>query len=141
MGHSFGGRMTIQAARLDNRIKAGVDLDGKLTSDISLNGFDTPLIFIVAQKKDTKDKGRIEQLQKNMLKDAYLVIIKNADHGTFTDLNLVFKPWLYQGNIDPQKGIGITRKYIYSFFDKYLKNKSIDILKDIHYSDVEISKN
>ncbi|HLX53221.1 MAG TPA: alpha/beta hydrolase [Aquella sp.] len=132
MGHSFGGRMAIQAARWDNRIKAGVDLDGKLTSDIPLSGFDTPFMFIVAQRKDTTDQDRIEQLQKNMTKDAYLIVIKNSDHGTFTDLNLVFKPWLYQGNIDPQRGIEIIRKYIYIFFDKYLKNESNNLLKDIN---------
>ena len=141
MGHSFGGRLAVEAARHDTRIKAGIDLDGKLTPDISLSGFDTPFMFIVAQRKDTKDQDRIERLQKNITNDAYLVIIKNADHGTFTDLNLVFKPWLYQGNIDPQIGIEITRKYIYSFFNKYLKNRPINILKDIQYADVQISRN
>lgn len=141
MGHSFGGRIIVEAAMQDNRIKAGIDLDGKLTPEISLSGFDTPFMFIVAQRKDTKDQDRIEQLQKNITKDAYLVIIKNADHGTFTDLNLIFKPWLYQNNIDPQRGIEIIRKYIYTFFDKYLKNKPINILKDVYFPDVIISQN
>jgi hypothetical protein len=76
-----------------------------------------------------------------MTKDAYFIIIKGADHGTFTDLNLVFRPWLYQNNIDPVRGIEITRKYIVSFFDKYLKNKSVSLLEDITYPEVEISKN
>jgi len=121
MAHSFGGRVIIEAARQDTRIKAGVDLDGKLTSDTSLSGFDTPFMFIVAERKDTKDQNRLQQLQKTMTKDSYFIIIKGADHGTFTDLNLVFRPWLYQNNIDPAWGIEITRKYIVNFFDKYLK--------------------
>ena len=141
MAHSFGGRVIIEAARQDNRIKAGIDLDGKLTPDISLNGFDTPFMFILAERKDTKDQDILEKLHKNMLKDSYFIIIKGADHGTFTDLNLVFRPWLYQGNIDPVKGVEITRKYIVNFFDKYLKSKPVNLLKDITYPEVKISKN
>ncbi len=140
MAHSFGGRVIIEAARQDNRIKAGVDLDGKLTPDISLSGLNTPFMFILAERKDTKDQDILEKLHKNMIKDSYFIIIKGADHGTFTDLNLVFKPWLYQGNIDPDRGIEIARKYIVNFFDKYLKSKPVNLLKDITYSEVQISK-
>lgn len=129
MGHSFGGRAVVEACRKESRIKAGIDLDGKLTAQTSLVGFDTPFMFIVAERKDTKDQNRIEQLQKSMKSDAFLVIIKGADHGTFTDLNLVFKPWLYQNNIDPIEGIRIVRSLIDSFFDIYLDNNNKSLLE------------
>lgn len=128
MGHSFGGRIVIEACRKDNRIKAGLDLDGKLSANTSLAGFDTPLMFIIAERKDDKERDRIEQLQKNMTGDTFLVVIKGADHGTFTDLNLVFKQWLYQNKIDPTRGIREVRSLVEAFFNVYLKNGSKSLL-------------
>ena len=54
---------------------------------------------------------------------------------------LIFKSWLYQGNINPERGIEIARSYIVNFFDRYLQRKSINLLKDVVYPEAHISKN
>lgn len=130
MGHSFGGRIVVETCRKDNRIKAGLDLDGKLSANTSLVGFDTPFMFIIAERKDDKEQDRIEQLQKNMTA-AFLVVIKGADHGTFTDLNLVFKQWLYQNKIDPMRGIQVVRLLMDAFFNVYLNGESRSLLTSL----------
>lgn len=142
-GHSFGGRVAIEICRKDARIKAGVDLDGKLVPQTSLNGFNKPFMFILAGREELQDQKRIELLQKNIMQDSFLVIVKGADHGTFTDLNYILQPWMAQSILNPLKGIEIVRLLLVSFFNKYLKKSSTSTLEDIrlNYREVVIQKN
>jgi predicted dienelactone hydrolase len=45
-GHSFGGASAAQTCRLDNRCKAGADLDGTLYGDVIQVGLKQPFIFL-----------------------------------------------------------------------------------------------
>ncbi len=146
-GHSFGGATAVQVCRQDSRCKAGILIDGSPEGKDAQMAFDKPFMFLEASQsvdlgnyppdemlekmhmtKADVDKviidyrSAIENLFNYLLNDAYLAILKKADHMSFTDYPFLL-PSLPPGTIAPLKGIEITRKLVVDFFDVYLKNK------------------
>jgi dienelactone hydrolase len=143
-GHSFGGSTAIEAARRYKAFRAVVNLDGSLFGPNWDKPFETPSLFVVAEKQLTHEEIlnaglTIEQFDSllarrskkvfDQLKDnSFYVTVKNADHATFVDSKLIKSPLLKNG-LNPLRGIEITRTLLVDFFDHYLKNKKATILK------------
>ena len=151
MGHSLGGATTIKIARSNESIKAGVGLDSPichniydyegdestislLDSDIELDDgsdIDRPFLHIFAAKpindhsaihlKNNNFKAVIEGTEHNSF----------ADHGILKDKITVFKAkkWhLGAGCSDASSYRPEMIQLILSFFDKFLKNKPVDLM-------------
>lgn len=156
-GHSFGGSAAIEAARQNVAFKAVVNLDGLLFGSNWDKQFETPSLFVVAEKllthEDALNAGlTIEQCDNllarhskkifDQLKDnSFYVTIKNSDHATFVDSKLIKSPLSKNVN-NPLRGIEITRALLVDFFDHYLRNKKATVLKkqDPRFPDILIKQ-
>jgi dienelactone hydrolase len=140
-GHSFGGSTATEASRQYNDFKAMANLDGMLFGSNWDKPFETPSLFVVAEKQLTHEEAlnaglTIEQFDNLLarcskkvfaqLKDnSFYVTVKNADHATFADSKLIKRP-LLKTVLNPLRGIEITRTLLVDFFDHYLRNKKSD---------------
>ena len=125
-GHSYGGAAAAQLCRHDQRIKAGVDMDGHLYGPDWTKGFDKPFMFLLAEPwSKTKlmalmtksgfaqDKAQeyveatyqhyhpaFDQLIQSVGHDVYKIILKDSAHMDFCDTALMKEaallPWLLQ---------------------------------------------
>jgi hypothetical protein len=156
-GHSFGGSTAIEATRQDKAFRAVVNLDGFLFGPNWDKPFETPSLFVVAEQQLTHEEAlksglTIEQCDsllargsKNVfdqLKDnSFYVTVKNVDHATFVDSKLIKSP-LLKKELNPLRGIEITRTLLVDFFDHYLKNKKATVLKqqNLRFSDILVDQ-
>ncbi len=143
MGHSFGGAAAVSLCRIDKRCKAGVDMEGPLFGENQDIGFDKPFMFLFGEpfkvpvghpnedyyKKVIKDnQERIAKLYENITNDVYHIVLKRADHMSFSDWNLITRA-KELGNITHEDPIKITRALLLNFFDKYLKGEPTQIVE------------
>jgi predicted dienelactone hydrolase len=115
MGHSFGGATTTQLCRRDTRLKACVNIDGRLHGKDLTKPFDTPYMLILAEElvkrkqkpvtdvelaklgitreEDEYMKQRympaLEELRSKLSGDIYTYIVKGADHLDLSDRALL----------------------------------------------------
>lgn len=118
LGHSLGGDAAVEACRIDDRCKVGIDLDGWSIGTHSLQRFNKPFLFLLGQhgllstpmptNKELHDMGvasqsewresgmkglqEIDQLCHNMMGYCSNVIVDNLSHGEFGDMILLKKP-------------------------------------------------
>jgi len=144
-GHSFGGSTAIESSRRYDAFRAVVNLDGLLFGCNWDKTFETPSLFVTAEKQLTHEDAisaglTIEQCDSltarnskqvfdQLKNNSFYVTIKNADHATFVDSKIVKSP-LFKNVFNPIRGIQITRALLVDFFDHYLKNKKMIILKE-----------
>ena len=141
-GHSLGANTSVEAMRLDNRIKAGISMDsgeyGELFNSKSKDRLDRPFMVMSRENQEIYSKLLYQRLSN----DAYSLIIKGSKHNTFkTDLGLILplftanstqtEPPIKQtiGSIEPQRAAKIINDYTLAFFNKYLKNQNSPLLK------------
>jgi len=155
-GHSMGGATATQICRSDDRVKAGINMDGPLFGKKPTKSFAKPFMFMLAEEPLKKlEKPLTEKeleylwlkrederllreiyaagipiLCSNIGKDVYYLVIRGAEHYTFSDFPLIRKlSWFFRyfnlktGTLDPYRAIEITNNYVLQFFDKYLKEK------------------
>lgn len=141
-GHSLGANTSVEAMRLDSRIKAGISMDsgeyGELFNSKSKDRLDRP--FMVMSRENQEVYSRL--LYQRLSNDAYSLIIKGSKHNTFkADLGLILplftanstqtEPPIKQtiGSIEPQRAAKIINAYTLAFFNKYFKNQNSPLLK------------
>jgi predicted dienelactone hydrolase len=145
-GHSFGGATSVEACLLDNRIKAGIDIDGYLFG--VKKGLNKPFMFIMSHHQnntsDLQELNKIKEVYNGLAKDGYLLDIPKAAHFSFQDNTIFFNPiqkamGIY-GTINGERGLQITNSYLTVFFDKYLRSKNSNLLKEksSEYAEVKI---
>lgn len=145
-GHSFGGSIATEASRQYNDFKAMANLDGMLFGGNWDKPFETPSLFVVAEKQLTQEEAlkaglTIEQCDSlvarrskkvfDLLKDnSFYVTLKDADHAAFVDSKLIKSPLGKKNGLNPLRGIEISRALLVDFFDHYLRNKKSTVLKE-----------
>jgi len=140
LGWSRGGATALQVAIDDDRIKAGVLLDGDLfRRPMSKTGANVPILMIENASLDTpfggemdpnreESKAALNSEKWGMLnrstKDWYRVRIKGSAHLNFSDLPLLLElnPAV-AGTINPLRAHELIRKMLLEFFTKYLNDK------------------
>ncbi|HEY2494375.1 MAG TPA: prolyl oligopeptidase family serine peptidase [Paenibacillus sp.] len=136
-GHSYGGATTAETLAQDERFKAGVSLEGGFWGDVAHTGLKQPFMYMMtggtAKSLDpsttNKDKVFYEEfapdLESSMTKstnDTYYLTVDHFIHQSFTEIALL-SPSLFAKDIDPVHNIDITRSYVRTFFDQYLKGE------------------
>lgn len=128
-GHSRGGGAAGETLLTDDRIKAGVNIDGVQWGKIVDTSFDNPFLFISADwpedKEDLNSHAYISK-SKTIFYDAR---ISETNHSNFMDIPLMvgFNFISEAGEIEPKLALEITNNLIVSFFDKHLKGKATSI--------------
>lgn len=121
-GHSFGGAITADICAADNRFKAGLSLDGGGHTNLLALQIDQP--FLIASGDDanpTMQPFRVafRSLFDQFAHDAYWFHLKNSEHYDFVEM-----PWFAATPAPAKLRTAIVlRRYILSFFNKYLKGQ------------------
>jgi pimeloyl-ACP methyl ester carboxylesterase len=161
-GHSFGGASAYDAS-YDDRITAGINLDGGLYRYHDSVGITKPFMFMysestferfnkVRQKyvytdeelqamratreeidQETRDNEiEVEHIKKVANNGGQVVYIEDTEHYNFADVQFltpILKQIGIMGKINPRRASSIINAYMLDFFDKYLKNKSGNLLE------------
>ena len=119
MGHSAGVGTVAEAARVDERIKAGVFFDGSLNGAIELRQLGLQKPILTMYQANASDKT----LFTKATTDAYCCQVRGTVHDTFKDLWRV--AW---ANATSRRASEAIRACMLSFFDKYLKSEDNHLL-------------
>jgi len=140
-GHSQGGSAATQALIDDNRINAAINVDGTQWGTIIDTSLTKPFALFSSDFPPTHPDFNKYLFSDRSRSDFYNIKVLESRHASFMDIPLMLNlPLINEsGSIDPLKGFEVTNKIIVQFFDRYLLNKSIDLidLKNT-YPEIEI---
>jgi len=137
MGMSIGGATAGEFCKVDNRVKAGINVDGLqygTTQDDSLN-----LPFMMVYSDDGLGLNDFMMLRSKQ--DYYEFHLRDTRHADFTDMILVWpvmKVYGQLGKIPGERVIELTNKIILNFWDHYLKQKPFYKFQDTDYPELEV---
>ena len=127
MGYSKGGVAAAHACLTDCKYAAGINLSGFMFGDIQYSPIKVPFMNIESEEAWCKDCESINDIiYHNAEADVYMIQIKDATHGNFTDLS-AYKNYITAdfdgllGPIDGPRFLEIQSAYILNFLDQYLK--------------------
>jgi dienelactone hydrolase len=151
-GHSFGGGASVQAAFLDPRIRAAVNMDGWMFGDLWRQNFSRPLLLIYSEqfppspevmqaglKSSDRNKRLVTQLDLADLANVnrtlstcggYVAAIRGAKHFNFSDRALYspFRRLTEAGSIVPGRAYRIIDEYTLAFFNEALNQTPAPLL-------------
>jgi len=140
-GMSLGGIATSEICLNDNRIKAGINIDGGLYGTLLNVKHQTHFMFL--NSKRFLGYGKLFIGESTV--DCYSLSVKDSDHYNFSDYSVYPVPSIsfLLGTIDGEKTIEIMNVIVLAFFDKYLKeNKDINLIEQAKkYPEIEIATN
>lgn len=137
LGWSLGGALSIQASRDEPRVKAAINLDGWLYTDVQKTGTNRPVMIMhgegtaeasLQQTAAEREKRLLAaslpwQLYAKMTAPWYDVTLFDADHEHFSDRTLFRAADV--SAMHPRVAHDIVNRFSLEFFDKYLKG-SVD---------------
>jgi len=150
IGFSFGGAVAYQAAWLDHRIAAVLNMDGWMFGDAARSGFATPRFFMSddtplpsPRDLESSDPTTRSMADLNLRDDricrmqlakygGYRMVIAGTRHVNFSDRPLYSAiPRLVGGGpIKPRRAASIIDAFAVAFFDKYLKGTPSPLLDE-----------
>lgn len=131
LGFSLGGALSLQAARDDPRVKAAVNLDGWLYTDVTITGLNKPVLLMHSSAPEdpatpaTRElrlfaESRFWKMLRQTKADWYDVTLTGTVHRYFSDRMLFSEP---ESQYLPVRQVhAITNNYVLEFFDRYLKD-------------------
>jgi dienelactone hydrolase len=150
-GHSFGGATALQFCHDDSRCKAGMDIDGMPFGSVIREGAAQPFLFLLSDhsRETVTVEGReviadIHSVYDHLRSSRHVVMIGGANHFTFTDQMVVKSSYfiraflMVRGGPDALRGLAITRAYLHTFFDVYLKGAPVTDLAKLRQSYAEV---
>lgn len=168
LGHSFGGAATIQTLYTDQRLKAGINMDGTPFGKTIVNGLKQPFMQMKTEAVETNkdvepteqqlakigvtkqayDKYKTEIPIRNRVMfgngGGYVVTIHGIKHMSFTDYYL-WSPGLRLMDglkLSPMQARHIINSYVLAFFEKYLNQKPSTLLDEpmLPFNEVTVEK-
>ncbi|MEV5555641.1 alpha/beta hydrolase [Nonomuraea wenchangensis] len=133
-GHSAGGASTVTAMLQDSRLRAGIDLDGTVESEVPASGLSRPFLLLGKPATYTPGKGEAaaswERVWTGLNGWKRWLLMTGAVHLSFTDLGvLADQIGLEVGaDIAGVRATDITRRYVTAFFDQHLRDKPQSLL-------------
>ncbi|MEC3918312.1 alpha/beta hydrolase family protein [Nocardia sp. CDC160] len=136
-GHSLGGTMTVFA---DQRIQAGVDLDGYAPPSYLAPGLvaapERPMLFLFGNTPDPDvRRTSVDSMLAGRTGWTRELALSGAGHWAFSDLvylprQLAESPILsaYLGTIAPDRAHAIIRAYVTAMFDRFLRGRPAPLL-------------
>jgi predicted dienelactone hydrolase len=132
-GTSMGGATTATAMLTDQRIKAGLSLDGPVFGDVVTAGLDRPFMLISAKinRIDFPDLATFW----SRLRDWRLhLTVRGAGHLSYSDLEVLIPqvaPLIPLpadlteaiGTVDPARAVAVQQAYPLAFFDRQLRHR------------------
>ncbi|MEK5182981.1 MULTISPECIES: alpha/beta hydrolase [Paenibacillus] len=153
-GHSFGGATTVQMLMDDQRIQAGIDMDGVLYGEkrIPADGLKKPFLLMSAddtlkgvdQTSDAEiaalrtDRKEITAYYNELFAryepvtagGNYWLTFKQSKHISFSDLYLLTPLFEWMEHVDVRGTHELINEYTLDFFDHYLKGQPLQYLNN-----------
>ena len=140
LGFSFGGAVAAETSRLDPRIKAVINMDGRHWGDALEQGVERPYMFICEElamptaadltsgNPMIRYEAQLDQVDYSRLaanlqaRGGVRVTIADMAHMNFTDFPLrsPLRRLSQGGKIDPRRAQEIIQTYVIEFFSRYL---------------------
>jgi predicted dienelactone hydrolase len=139
-GHSFGGATAAAAMLEDQRIMAGVNLDGTFFGPVVNAGLDRPFLLVSSHGGGRDNDVSWAKFWANLRGWRLNLQLTDSAHNSFSDLQalvpqaagvLSFPPDTVQqfiGTIDPDRSITNQRAYLTAFFDMHLRHRGGHLL-------------
>lgn len=150
-GHSMGGFTAAEAMVTEDRIDAGVNMDGSMSPDAgqaATVGVTRPFLLMGGgltsgaphNHAHSADWGSFWKASTGWQRDVYLPA---AEHISFSD-GQVLLPQVDGdhtaaiGTIDPRRSLAAQRKYLAAFFDLHLRGRPTTVFDRPAYPEVEL---
>ena len=139
-GHSLGGATAAAAMLEDQRITAGVNLDGSLVGPVVNAGLDRPFLLVAGQDHGRDNDETWAKFWANQRGWRLNLQLTGSAHGSFTDFQALVPQTagvlslpadaLQQliGTIDPHRSVTNQRAYLTAFFDTHLRHRDGHLL-------------
>lgn len=140
-GHSQGGAAAGQALLDDDRIIAGINVDGMQWGEMIDTLMTKPFALISSEWDSSHPNLNVHAYHNGSSSDFYKAKILNSGHSNFMDIPLMINlPFINEaGTINPNRANKITSKILLQFFDMYLLNKPSNLLELANkYPELEI---
>jgi hypothetical protein len=130
-GHSRGGAASAAVMRLDERVRAGVDLDGALYGPVGEHGLDRPFLLMDTAVHDgLNEDGSWPPFWAHLSDWHRCLRLADADHNCFTDLVAIapqlpepVRETLQTGAIPADRAVAAVRAATRAFFDLQLRSR------------------
>ncbi len=137
VGQSFGGATAAALARIDPRIRAAANMDGRFFGPVIEEGLDQPFMLF-NEDPPFEYPGRASFFQ-HLRGPGYDLHLAQAGHNNYGDLALMFPllqhlipeltPDLFGiGTIDAVRAVDVSRAYLRAFLDQYLRGRRSPLL-------------
>ena len=125
-GHSNGGGAAGMVSAKDDRVKAGVNIDGITWGNLIDTFYNVPFLYISADWPAEHEDINSHIYINKSTDHFYECKLINSGHPSFMDIPFMIPiPSIAgTGSIDPYLGMEITTNLLTSFFDKHLKKLS-----------------
>lgn len=137
VGMSFGGAATAQWMVEDERVRAGINMDGGIRGDLLQKPLKQPFMFMVSGNHGFLNNVHFQNAQAA----SYFVTVQGARHLDFCDLNFIspdiLKPAGLIGAIDKYRMNEIINGLSLSFFQKFLVDAQTEMLR---YEELEMKE-
>lgn len=145
-GHSQGGSAAGQAILNDDRIKAGINLDGVQWGTLIDSTLTKPFALVSSDWASNHPNFNEYIFKERSISDFYNAKLLKSGHPNFMDIPLIINFSLINesGPIKPSSGYEITNDFILQFFDNYLLNKPhnlMDLENKYENFEIEFSTN
>jgi predicted dienelactone hydrolase len=120
LGMSLGGATVVDVCKIDERCRAGVNLDGVRFGRYRRQPLQTPFLSFVSAGNQKFG----ESLLVNSTSDYYEVLLEGAGHSDFSDMTFLmpFMKWLgANGPIEAARMMNIVNTVSQRFFDAHLR--------------------
>lgn len=140
-GHSIGGNAAATAMATDQRIRAGVNMDGTFYAPIPSGGLGhRPFLMLGAQHEAPGTDPTWGRAWTRLDGWKRWLTVTGSDHGTFTDMPVLSASAGRPGTgISPQRAEELTRTYVGAFFDLHLKGIPQPVLNGSSPANPEIT--
>ena len=144
LGWSFGGATAIEMARIDPRVKAAVNHDGRLFGGAMHEPVGRPFMLFHhgiddAASAPDANRAMLREMTKEIQgydraaldrakADWYDVTIAKTNHGHFSDLPLFMSQFKDTTLMTGRRGHEIIAAYTLAFFDRYLEGRKSALL-------------
>ena len=91
VGHSFGGSAALQATRVDDRLRAAVDIDGRVQGQVDVP-WPKPLLFLLSEHHTITADPTLEAVWQRRPRAGALESLPGAGHLDFSDLKILLGP-------------------------------------------------
>ncbi len=140
-GHSMGGAATAGSMFADERIDAGVDLDGFILGPVATAGLGRPFLLMGSDYHTPEGDPTWGTFIPQLRDWRQWLRVDQAGHYSFTDYGGTARDWGLKeqlppeqwynnfGEIDGQRAIEIHSSYTLAFFDRFLRGQDPELLK------------